>query len=649
MTDAPTTPDPIEIAMEAEASGHLPEGVAHEVLRRQAALLDADLTHRRWQIAGERAGFALKVLTALAGLAVAGALALMAWDASRADGLVVEAFLVPPDLAARGVTGEVVARDILDRLGQLDAESQSLDSVRVSDAWTETSKIQVAETGVSLDDVLRLLRRWLGHETYVSGEVTPGAPGPGSVGSVRLKLRSGPGRAIVVEGPADQLPILADAAAERLFAQARPLVYAEVLLHRGNPLAAQPILARTLATSQDPHERDIALYLGGTAWLVQGRFHEALTLFRQGTGTSDALHGAMAHGMQSVVQRALGHPPESRAAISEAIRLIARADTPTRAVRLANYRASRLSDLSDYEAAERVLRPIVGRPVPGQPTSDGFRPNYANLLSRLHRISDANRAFPADNAMVAAAQEDWAAAMRLGAAAPPGQWSWRGPAPWTQALRVLVLARVGRLEEARAVAATLPADCVDCFVSRAVLASIAGDRAGAEALFAAAVRLDPVSANTLLTWGRERLAWGRPDAAIETFAAAARVAPRFADPLAWWGEALLIKGDAAGAAGKFAQAEPMAPKWGRLHLKWGEALARQGKADAARAQWRLAAGLDLLPDERAELLSLPVWEGTDRGAVRVGKSDPPPTSAFGVTPPHPALLRSAVPARPGRE
>ena len=41
---APTTPDPIEIAMEAEASGALPAGVAHRVLVRQEQLIG-------WQIA----------------------------------------------------------------------------------------------------------------------------------------------------------------------------------------------------------------------------------------------------------------------------------------------------------------------------------------------------------------------------------------------------------------------------------------------------------------------------------------------------------------------------------------------------------------------------------------------------------------------
>src|SRR5690349_4959487 len=91
---AVTTPDPIEIAMEAEADGLAPAGVAARYLENQNRLT-------LWQIASERAGFALKVPTGAAGLAVAGMLAVMAWQASRADGLVIKPFSVPPDLAAR--------------------------------------------------------------------------------------------------------------------------------------------------------------------------------------------------------------------------------------------------------------------------------------------------------------------------------------------------------------------------------------------------------------------------------------------------------------------------------------------------------------------------------------------------------------------
>ena len=78
---APTTPDPIEIAMEAEAGDASPDSPARRVLLKQAELIDADLRHRRLQIAGERMSNLLKVGIGLAGLAVAIALGLMAWSA----------------------------------------------------------------------------------------------------------------------------------------------------------------------------------------------------------------------------------------------------------------------------------------------------------------------------------------------------------------------------------------------------------------------------------------------------------------------------------------------------------------------------------------------------------------------------------------
>jgi hypothetical protein len=55
------------------------------------------------------------------------------------------------------------------------------------------------------------------------------------------------------------------------------------------------------------------------------------------------------------------------------------------------------------------------------------------------------------------------------------------------------------------------------------------------------------------------------------------------------------------ALAKFAEAQKYAPHWGRLHLKWGEALAYAGKGGEAGKQFAIAAGLDLLAAERAEL------------------------------------------------
>src|SRR6185312_3865795 len=59
-----------------------------------------------WEV---RLGVFLRFATACVGMAVATGFSLLIWQAARSDGLRVESFSVPPDLAARGLTGEVMA------------------------------------------------------------------------------------------------------------------------------------------------------------------------------------------------------------------------------------------------------------------------------------------------------------------------------------------------------------------------------------------------------------------------------------------------------------------------------------------------------------------------------------------------------------
>src|SRR5271156_949589 len=54
-------------------------------------------------------GVFLRLATLCVGIAAAGGVALMVWQASQSAGLLIEPFAVPPDLAAKGLTGEVVA------------------------------------------------------------------------------------------------------------------------------------------------------------------------------------------------------------------------------------------------------------------------------------------------------------------------------------------------------------------------------------------------------------------------------------------------------------------------------------------------------------------------------------------------------------
>ena len=588
---APVTPDPIEIAMEAEKADRAPDSPARRLLLQQEKFIG-------WQIANQRVGFALKVLGSLAAVAAAGVLGAMAWTAHQADGLVVEAFLVPPALASQGLTGEVVARDVLDSLAELDQASHSLFAVKVSDAWTRHTKIEVPRTGVSLDELQRLLRRWLGHETYLSGEIVQTAAG------LRLKARTGAGGTVTVEGSADQLPDLTQQAAEQLFAKARPNSYAEMLSRQGDLAGARRVLAGVLSSTDDPHARSLAYNLLGIVSAREGRMTESLDFFRRATRSPDPLLAALAANNVAIHEATYGHAASAAAARDQAARLASGGGPKLMRQWGQVLKARQFSIHSNYVQAERTLRPLVGLRIGG--ASVGFEAEYGVQLASLHEISTARRIDPGSSPQRDLMAEDWPAllgtfetTLASGGGAANAPYSGGVEAPARLATRVLVLTRVGRLADARALSERLPADCYSCLAARGAIANASGDVAQSDRWFAAAVRLYPKGERALLAWGRERLARGEADLAIESFKAAHRAAPQFADPLAWWGEALLAKGDAGGAARKFSAASAYAPRWGRLHLKWGDALAKLGKADEARAKWRAAAAMDLSAADRA--------------------------------------------------
>ena len=195
--------------MEAEASGRAPSGPAHELLVSQNQLV-------RWQIASERMALSLRALLVAGVLSAAAAFAVMVWSASQADGLVVEPFATPAALANRGLTGPVIAAEVLNQIARLDAQANNLQSISLSDSWSADSRVEIPQTGVSLDELDRLLRRRLGRETRIAGEVVLATEG------VALSARAGAGETVRATGAADDLPRLASAVAEQLLRQARP-------------------------------------------------------------------------------------------------------------------------------------------------------------------------------------------------------------------------------------------------------------------------------------------------------------------------------------------------------------------------------------------------------------------------------------------
>ena len=167
----------------------------------------------------------------------------------------------------------------------------------------------------------------------------------------------------------------------------------------------------------------------------------------------------------------------------------------------------------------------------------------------------------------------------------------------------MAMVQLGRPKEALTLLADQPDDCNYCLGVKAMAASRLGDVASSERWFIQAERQWPGSL-IMRYWALERLARRDYAGTIKVAARAHKAAPRYADPLEIWGEALLGKGDALGAARKFETAVQLAPRWGRLQLKWGEALVKLSKMNEARAKWTAAAGMDLKPSERVELVEL---------------------------------------------
>src|ERR1700742_4308097 len=66
------------------------------------------------------------------------------WSAMHADGLVIDAFTVPPAMADKGLTGQVVASKLLDRLTVLQSETQSSRAASsFSNDWTNDIKVEI--------------------------------------------------------------------------------------------------------------------------------------------------------------------------------------------------------------------------------------------------------------------------------------------------------------------------------------------------------------------------------------------------------------------------------------------------------------------------------------------------------------------------
>lgn len=509
-------------------------------------------------------------------------LAVMTWDAAHDHSLVVEAFSVPPDLAQRGLTGQVVAKQVLDKVTEMQALTQTMRAAgSYKNNWGAELKVEIPETGVSLGELRQYLHAWLGHETHVTGEVVHTA------GGLTVTARAEDGAAKSSSGSDAAIDTLIRQSAESVYEQTQPYRFAIYLGQQKRLPEAMAVLAR-LTHDPRPVERawahlGLGVYEGSerNEPLVYARdMRRALSEYPSFAPALDDLesaesmqgHDDAAFHLDRVELRTLeAHPGQ----VSNHYFPYLLADTR--------------SDIAVYQGDFRAAIHEILK-LRSSPFAHFYAtvPNYLALFLVSDHDLKAARAWaanlPLDNATrwyafgwAALEDHDRSAlgflqtALTTEMAGANGQYvSLRSSQPSL----AVAQARLGDAAAAKALIDPTPLDCYQCVDARGIIAGLSGQRVQAERWFAEAIRQAPDLPLALNDRAEARLSWNDIDGALEDVRRAHRVGPHYADPLKLWGDTLGRKGDWGGARGKYRAALAEAPNWAALRAALRRAEAR---------------------------------------------------------------------------
>ena len=587
-----------------------------EQLRDQVKRLKLGVIDQRFSIA-------LKAMTAVVGFAVAGALAYMVWNASGSGGLVIEPFSVPPDLAARGLTGQVVASKLLDRLVAMQHQTDSQrDPATYTNYWGEDIKVEIPSTGISIGELERFLREKLGHPTHITGEIVRGDKG------LNLTARAGTLGGGTVSGNDADIDRLMQKLAESVYGVTEPYRYGAWLAENGR--SAEGIATFVAVKNRGSESERPWGYLGWANSLegtkgVYARLRAMRDLHRRWPGEY------LAGQNVGVIEDELSHPAQAIALLQESAPLLSSSTHGGIRLDVVPIVKKRVQsfidlDLGDFHDATALWKEEIDF------GPQGVTYNMHSMLARAqlgeHDLRAARATMadphepggvnPEENAnnvvwlrmMLNAATRQWPAVVAEqqgeGASVLARFPTLRTVAPFsTIPLLAYAYANLGNFNGANELIAHTPADCYRCLLMRAKIAGLAQQPARADWWFARAIVQQPSIPFAYSDWGEMLLRKGDFDGAIAKFTLAHQKGPHFADPLEMWGEALVAQKRSDQAVAKFEEAAKYAPNWGRLHLKWGEALLWSGKRDEAKQQFTLASRLDLTPAEKVELARAP--------------------------------------------
>jgi len=582
-----------------------------------------EISHLRWRRFNDWARAGWQSMLGLVATLIVVVIGTAMWNASHASGLIVDAFTVPPDFEHRGVGGDVIAGDVTDRLAAIRQIAVNISYSNTADVSRNSAnaiKVEIPDTGVSIGEVWRYLRAWLGHERQLTGSLREAADG-----SLILSASLDGTGSFVAAGKASDLPPMEQKLAEAIFGAFDPVNHINYLSAIGRRREAMDAAARFASVAHGLYHADAFALWSYTTAFATGDFQAALARAHVGESIDPKL--AVPHVMAARMNFFMGRS-EDELAEDRTIMSLANAD---------QLPAHQDGGFTEMQAqAGSVIALLAGDFAHAKRWNCSHTCTYAGLLlsdsiiaARLHDGREArrllDRGFAAGGANLADAREArywrdagegrWSAALAdtrgltVSYAIRQGDFDPRflavTHATYVVPLVAVANAHIGRFVDAHTAINRTPVDCVPCETARGDVAALEKNWSGAAYWFAHAVRDAPSVPFAQADWGEMLLHEGDYDGAIEKFREANRKGPHFADPLEMWGEALIAKNRSDLALAKFEEADKYAPNWGRLHLKWGEALLYVGRTDEARSQFAKAARLDLSEsDQRALAIAL---------------------------------------------
>jgi len=549
-----------------------------EHLHEQREVILANLKLKRW---GERIKIAIQIFFSIGFSTIAVALLAMVYDAATSRSVVVEPFDAPAGVATFGLTGEVAARQLASRMDAIRRIANAVSIAQSDETRAETGKpikLEIPETGVSLEELSRFLHVALGHERHIGGDMRSDAPG-----QIAITLRLDGADPVVLRGASTDADALIQSAAERAFAILDPVnsvIYLEEEGRWVEALAQAENIARHNPGTVSPGE---AYSLWADADLNRSRAAETAEI-------SISLDPKLMVGWWEAADAAhdLGHA-QAELVNRQKLLTTRRNDQPLDQRygylrQMSDTRANIAASLGDFAQPVSASSPS-GDSVPDMYASKAdlaFRDHDAALGRQLYaRMRMAGGIDPVDDLqlrwLAAANADDWPAARRAAEALVAAQsakpaatkrtadgWPDLKLATIYQPELALSLAKTGADAQAVALIASTPTDCYVCLRVRAQVAAAHGDTAGADRWFAEAVRQAPSIPFAIAEWGDALEARGNFGAAVEKFRLAHEKGPHWADPLKSWGDILARRGDGSGAVAKYDEALQFAPAWTQL-------------------------------------------------------------------------------------